>query len=314
MTTIHIACAADDRYVAHVAAMLHSVRAHEPRAVVNVHFLSGPEPSAPLRRELASMTDALGVGLNWVAVDPRLVEGLPRRGYLSEVVWYRLFMPQLLPGLERVLYIDGDVIAQDSILPLWETPLGDDLLGAVTNVVPEGHRHRAAQLGLPGPERYFNLGVALWNLERMRREGFTAQVLEYARANLERLVWLEQDAVNALFWRRRRALHPRWNCQNGIYYRSWGVSLLDAAQVEEAIRSPGLMHFEGGSFAKPWHYLSQHPRREEYFRHRALTPWPRVDIEGRTLRNQIRKRLPEPVLRGWQRLRAALRSGPSRRG
>ena len=301
---IHIACASDDRYVAHTAAMLHSVRWHAPDAQLRVHFLSGPEPSSKPRAKLATMARELRLELSWVDVPEALVSGLPARDYLSRVVWYRVFMPELLPSLDRVLYLDSDVIALDSIAPLWTEPLDNDYFAAVTNVVPKHFAQRAELLGLPGAKEYFNLGVALWNLKLMREDRFTDSVLRYARENLSKLLWLEQDAINALFWRRRRPLHPRWNCQNGIYFQSWGAALLDPKEMQEALEAPALLHFEGGTFVKPWHFLSTHPLRERYWFHRRYTPWPLAFPEGVTPKNLLKRYAPAPVLE-W--LRQALR-------
>jgi lipopolysaccharide biosynthesis glycosyltransferase len=237
-------------------------------------------------------------------VPRELVGGLPGRGYIAPVVWYRIFMPQLLPDLARVLYVDADVIAMDGLEPLWATELGDHPFAAVTNIVPEYFQHRAAELGLPGPQHYFNAGIVLWNLTQLRREPFLEQVLAYAREHMERLLWLEQDILNALYWRRRLPLHPRWNAQNGIFYAAWGTRLLDPQELAEAREHPALLHFEGGSFGKPWHILCAHPLRARYFFHRRRTPWPWVRREGFNARDFAIRFLPPAVL---ERLRQLVR-------
>jgi lipopolysaccharide biosynthesis glycosyltransferase len=300
VTTIEIACASDDRYAAHTAALWHSLRWHAPGAALRVHFLAGPALSGGRRARLARFADKLRIELRWIEVPDALVASLPARDYLPRVVWYRVFMPQLLPELDRVLYLDSDVIAMASVEPLWDMPLDGELFAAATNVVPAYHAERAGQLGLPGPAAYFNLGVALWNLRAMRGEGFTDAVLEYARANLPRLLWLEQDAINALYWRRRRPLHPRWNCLNAITFGSWGTRFLDPAELREALAAPALVHFEGGSFGKPWHFLSRHPLRDRYFFHRRRTPWPLALPAGITPKNILKRYLPARAL-DWLR-------------
>jgi lipopolysaccharide biosynthesis glycosyltransferase len=280
--------------------MLHSVRWCAPGAKLRVHFLAGPEPGAGFRTRLDAFARGLDIDMRWVEVPRTRVAGLPSRDYLSPVVWYRVFMPELLSNLDRVLYLDSDVIAMDSIEPLWATMLHDEVLAAVTNVVPDYFAGRAAEIGLPGPHEYFNLGVALWNLRLMRTEGFTDAVLRYARDHMKKMFWLEQDAINALYWHRRRPLHPRWNVQNAITFDSWGTRLLDPEELREALARPGLLHFEGGSFGKPWHLLSRHPHRERYYFHRRHTPWPLVLPEGITPKNLIKRFVPMPIL-AWLR-------------
>src|SRR5437879_3158835 len=79
--------------------------------------------------------------------------------------WYRIFLPELLPELDRVLYLDADVIVVDSLIPLWNVDLSEDYLAAVTNVFQAAHVHRPVELGLAGPRAYFNSGVMVLNLE-----------------------------------------------------------------------------------------------------------------------------------------------------
>ena len=68
-------------------------------------------------------------------------------------MWYRIFLPELLPDVDRVLYLDVDTLAVDSLEPLWATDLGDAPGGAVTNVFMQDRdsRPRPEALGLPGP-------------------------------------------------------------------------------------------------------------------------------------------------------------------
>ena len=79
-------------------------------------------------------------------------------------------MPELLPEVERVLYLDVDTLALDDLAPLWRTDLGDAYVGAVTNVFQPDHLFHAAELGIR-PEDYFNSGVLLLDLAALRRDG-----------------------------------------------------------------------------------------------------------------------------------------------
>ena len=211
---------------------------------------------------------------------------------LPASAWYNVFLPELLPELDRVLYLDGDVIALDSLGPLWETDLSGHYLGAVTNVLQRNHFHRLDDLGLAGPEVYFNAGVMLLNLGELRRERAMEGVIDWARANPEKIKWPPQDALNVVLGSRRLRLHPRWNCMNSVVSFPWSADLFGAEAVEEARRNPAIRHFEGPGPNKPWHYLSDKESRELYMRHRSRTPWPRCKLEGRTPRN-VWKRLRE---------------------
>jgi lipopolysaccharide biosynthesis glycosyltransferase len=284
---IHIACAADARYVAHVATAVRSVAATHPGAAIEVHFLHASDLDPALVRGLQSMSgDGLQIRCHEIA--PGAVAGLPAWGRIPATMWYRILLPELLPDVARVLYLDADVLVVDSIAELWGLELEGAYLGAVTNV-PERHRlGHAADLGLEGPERYFNSGVLLLNLELMRRDGATAALRACARQNLDRLLWPDQDALNLVLGERRVDLHPRWNLMNSIRGFRWSADLLGATAVEEAIRRPAIVHFEGPAQNKPWHVLCDHPHRVVYERHRRETPWPDYRRDGLTPGNALR--------------------------
>ncbi len=291
--TFQIVCSSDDKYVPHTAAMLHSMRINNPSADIHLHYLHGPELSRPLRARLENMLKQLNIPIHWVRVSEALTAELDGRDYISKVVWYRVFLPQLLPDIDQILYIDCDTLVLRPLDELFTIQLGDCLFAAVTNVVPVNFRNRAAELGLPGPEHYFNAGVALWNLQLMRKEEFTDRVIQYAHDRMPQLKWLEQDAINALYWNRRLHLHPRWNAQNGIFEDSWGTSLFPSEEIKSARERPSIVHFEGGSFAKPWHLLCHHPYKSSYVYHRSHTPWPMRLPDGISPKNLLKKFAPE---------------------
>ena len=156
---------------------------------------------------------------------------------------------------------------------LWATDLGDHLVAAVTNAWQWNHAWRPAALGIE-PTEYFNGGVLLMNLALMRREGSSAALLRYGHEHAARLPFRDQDALNAVLGPRRLALHPRWNCMNGILTLPSGLAAFGKREVEEARREPGIRHFEGPLYNKPWDPQANPQLREIYEHHRRHTPWP----------------------------------------
>lgn len=279
MATLHVACAAEGAYDAHSAAMLHSVAAHRGALDLHVHYLHGPSFPARSVERLRGMLDHLGAGSTFHSIAPQRVAGLPVVRMFTAAMWYRIFLPELVPESDRVLYLDVDTIAVDSLEPLWATELGDHYLGAVTNVFMPHHVQRPASLGLRR-ETYFNSGVLLFNLDAMRRDGCTRALRDYAIERGRAIEWPDQDTLNAVLGERRLALHPRWNCMNSLRF-DWSAEVFGTGAVAEALARPGIRHFEGPGDNKPWHYGARRSDRELYLAHRRATPWPRVRIEGR---------------------------------
>jgi lipopolysaccharide biosynthesis glycosyltransferase len=124
----------------------------------------------------------------------------------------------------------------------------------------------------------------------MRRDDCTSRIEAFAKGRP--LLWPDQDALNVVLGDRRIALHPRWNCMNSVFQMPEARAVFGEGTVRDACRDPAIVHFEGPSLVKPWHYLSKHPYRRAYRRHRAATPWPSYELEGRTWRRRMLKPLP----------------------
>jgi lipopolysaccharide biosynthesis glycosyltransferase len=285
---LELACAARRDYVPHCAAMLHSVLSVAERPV-RVHFLHGPDLRRSHFSRLERMVGSGGGEIRFLSVSPDRVAGLRTLDFLPASHWYRIFLPELLPEVGRVLYVDADAIAVDSLEGLWRTELGGNLLAAVTNVFQRDHAGHAQRIGLRDPGAYFNTGVMVLDLEGWRRERCTQALLEYARSAEARLGLPEQDAINIVLGDRRLPLHPRWNLMNSILLFPWAADVLGGEAVREAVENPAIRHFEGPSVNKPWHLLCEREDRELYRRHRRGTPWPRVRPAGITPGNVWRR-------------------------
>lgn len=286
---LHVATAIEGSYSPHAAAMLHSVLAQSDGLAVHVHCLHGPDLSERSADLLSQMLRDGGARVDFLAFGDERVRGLPTKGFTGKATWYRVFLPDLLPEVERLLYLDADLIALDSLEPLWQTELGSSYVAAVTNVFMSHHAHRSELLGLPEAQRYFNAGVMLMNLDLMRREHKTRDLMAYALDPASELGWRDQDALNVVLGERRLRLHPRWNCMNAVMGIPESEAVFDPTELAEARQAPAIRHFEGPGANKPWHYLCTADRRELYFEHRRATPWPKVRLEGRNPRNVIRR-------------------------
>lgn len=286
---LEVACAAEGSYVPHSAAMIHSLLTGPRSYDVHVNYMHGPEFSQRSLRKLQGMVDGLGGSIRFLEVPDERCDGLPTKGFTRKATWYRVLLPELLPDSERVLYLDADLLVLRSLEELWATELSDHYVAAVTNVLEPQFADRPTQLGLSGPGAYFNAGVLLLDLAKMRADGCTEAILNLGRERAGDLLWRDQDALNIILGPNRLALHPRWNCMNSVLLFPWSADVFGEEAVAEAKRSPAIRHFEGPSINKPWHLLSEREAGDLYFVHRRETPWPRVRREGVTPPNVLKR-------------------------
>ncbi|HEY1596786.1 MAG TPA: glycosyltransferase family 8 protein [Thermoleophilaceae bacterium] len=267
-SALQVCCAAQGEYVVHSAAMIDSVL-FQTDGHAQVHFLHGPDLPRASAELLRRVVDAGSGRIKFHQIPDSRLAGLPVVEQFTAAMWYRIFLPELLPGVDRVLYLDSDTIAADSLDALWETDLGHHYLGAVTNIFQRNHLQRPAELGLSGPDVYFNSGVLLMNLAGMRRDGCTEALRDFARAHARELEWPDQDALNVVLGSRRLPLDPRWNVMNSMFAFNAARRAFGRKALRDARRNPAIRHFEGPAGNKPWDSNSVVPLRELYVRHRV---------------------------------------------
>jgi lipopolysaccharide biosynthesis glycosyltransferase len=304
---LHIACAADERYVPYCAAMLHSLLESQTGMHITIYYLHAPKLPQTTRATLKEFLSSLGAELVLIEIGDDRIANLPTLPRIGPETWFRVLLPELIPDVDRVLYLDADLLVVDDLEPLWTTDLDGYYVGAVSNVPEPWLANRAAELGLPANVTYFNAGVLLLNLAAMRADHCTERLLSYGHSQARNLVMSDQDALNAVLGHKKRTLHPRWNCMNSVYFMEEAKRIFPENQVAEAVSEPAILHFEGPDFAKPWHYLSTHPYRERFWDHLRATPFATPQPSGRTLKNILRKHAPNILWTAFRKFRQQVR-------
>lgn len=316
---MHLALATDRAYLPWCAtAVLSALEVNRPCEVqVHVLHLGDLLPSDVTRLE--SMVRERGATLDLHEIDPAVLSSLPSKGpKLGGLIsWARVMLADALSDVDRVIYLDADVLVTGSMEDLWQQPLGDAALGAVANVVEPAMRSHVSSLGLPRGASYFNAGVLLIDLCWWREHDCGERLSDVALAGAGALPWFDQDALNVVFAGRWKPLAPRWNAQNSLWsWAPWAVEVFGWEAVHEATTAPAILHFEGPSLNKPWHYLCQHPWRGEYRSTAARTPWAGVPLEDRTPATVLIARLPParriPAYLGLQKVRLHIRRQSAR--
>lgn len=186
-------------------------------------------------------------------------------------IYYRLLIPEMLPQYDKVIYLDGDVVAVTDIAALWETDLKGMLIGAVQDLQ---HRKRQketkAQLGMDA-RNYFNSGVLLIDCRSFQAERIKEKCYHLLE-NREKFKLPDQDALNLSCLGRVLYLPIRWNLMTNFgrlpyYVRKRGPY---NRIYEEALAEPGILHYAGGY--KPF-YASYMGINSVFWKYAVDSPW-----------------------------------------
>jgi len=187
--------------------------------------------------------------------------------------WTPIFTPQLLPDATgNVAHFDIDMLFNDDVSKLLDLDLGDNLIAAVAEYGKGDPVITEAVWGkgiLPAEvERYFNTGTIVFNMEACRAERTWEKLVGWYRTHYEIADRIEQDAWNALYWRRTKLLPLRWNFHDRLVkkYPKWDPGAKywlgnPPQECLEAALHPAVLHFWGPK--KPWK-TSHRPYRGLY--------------------------------------------------
>lgn len=283
---INLLLAADARYGRYAGIAIASIVASNPGEPFTVHLFSNGVRRGDLRK-LRGLLKRAGVGLWVYDVAARLAANQPppARGHLTATAYARLMMGELLPtSLNRVIYLDCDVICTGELRPLWQ--LGDavPVLGATLDRT--GARWKPL-LGLAPEAPYFNSGVLIVNLDGWRQRDVARRIIDWIAANPAKATLADQDAINACLGDEIMPLPDCWNLQIG---KDSGA--LPRERLNEAV----LLHYTGGQ--KPWRFRFDGLGADIFLRHKRRSPW-RLALPSFRLSYRLKKSL-KKRLAGWR--------------
>jgi lipopolysaccharide biosynthesis glycosyltransferase len=267
---MQVAVASDERFAGQLSALMHSLSVHSPQ--IHLWILDCGLSSETSGRLVAFARERLA-GVDRLTVDRTAFDGIDGMSW-GPAALARLLIPALLPaGVGRAIYLDADTLTLAPIAPLWELPLGDNLVAGAVD--PWAHANDVV-----ATPYYANSGVLLMNVEAWRNERISEAALTFLRNCPHQFT--DQSAINAVAAGRILPLASDWNYILGFV----GTNFISLSPE----RLPKIIHF-AGSEPHPWAYRDA-PYREIYFYHRQRGPLP---TEAR-LRNK----------RGWLRRSAGL--------
>lgn len=259
---IHIVLGSDEKFAQHLAVTMASIL-HNTRTPIEFHILHDGL-SEETQRKIRAVTQLHPATINFVLLPLDEFKDLPSRPNISLMTYSRIKIPTLLPQLSRVLYLDCDIVVCDDLSALWQTDLASHPVGACLDFISP---RKVAALGLD-PLAYFNAGVILMDLERMRALDFNGQIVGYLNAPT-RVFAHDQDLLNLIFANDWQRLNSRWNVVvHHSLHRSKRLRIYSYAEFAEALRNPGIIHYTG---TKPSAYLHDSAFKDRYWFYLALT-------------------------------------------
>lgn len=267
----------DENSAAHLAATLTSVLENTNRIWdIKLIYENFSEKD---RKKLNELMKEYPSKLEYIQVDEKELEKamIHRGNSLKSEKFLKLCIPGILKTVDRVIYLENDAIVLKSLETLYNMDLEDKSIG----VIPEGRevqRAKIERLKLNKDRIYFNTGILVMDLEKLRENKKFQKVLEFCEYPNRDLDDFEQDSMNIVF-------------ENDFTVNDiiWNYTLENSEEDERNIDDIGIIHYN--EKVKPWDCRSTSKYRKFYWKYLKKTPWAFSKEDNFSLKNLLEREI-----------------------
>ena len=243
---IPLVFAVDDFYVPFLSVSLNSILSNKsPNCFIRVYILNTglSEDNKKKVVEIAEK-NSCDIDIEYIDVANRL-DGLKDkmhlRDYYTNAIYYRIFIPSILPQYDKIIYLDCDIVLLEDISKLYDVELGDKIVAAVHEEAMSSFdcfgKYSEEFLDVPKME-YFNSGLLVINTKKYIHDQIEAKFINLMLEHKFEVA-PDQDYLNVLLKGKTKLLDIGWN----------KTPLIDKDFPIEDLK---LVHFKLNF--KPWHY------------------------------------------------------------
>lgn len=257
---IPIFFAVDDYYIPFLAVGLQSLVEHSSKEyeylIKILHTNVSEKSKKRIKKYERENINIEFVDLNYYV--EKIKDQLYTRDYYTKTTYFRLFLPELYPQYDKVLYLDSDIIILEDIANLYNIDIGSNLVGGIPDdIIQNGkelQEYAEKVVGVSTYKKYFNAGILLMNLDELRKYKFQEKFL-YLLGTTKFSVAQDQDYLNRI-------------CKGRVKYidNSWDV--MPAPGRNKKDEELKLLHFN--LTYKPWH-IDNVPYKEYFWEYAKKT-------------------------------------------
>lgn len=248
---MNVLVAVNDNYVKPLMVMLESLFDNNTWDKIEVYLLYSNINERNLKR-LHYFVKRCGGKLHGILLDES-VDRVPSRAFSSET-YYRLFAFKYLPEtVEKVLFIDPDMLVIGSLESVYNMEMGNHCYAAVPdNQNDEMIKKTKKIFSINKNSLYVNSGLQLMNLREIRTFMTADRINDFVLKNAVNLPYLDQDVLNILYDGKILYLNKRYNynCRYDTEDTLERIAFFLKGLVDLYLHRLTILHYMGKK--KPW--------------------------------------------------------------
>lgn len=296
---IHIACCSNEKLAPIFGVVVTSVGINVTSDKVTMYLLHNGLKDSTVKR-LQKIADKYNVGLKFLKIDSEILKDCPVDNtihYGNIMMYARLLLPSMLPHLNKVVYLDCDLVVLQDLKSLWATDV-NEMAVAMAPDYYYNDNETLGRLEIAGG-KYLNSGVIVMNLDYWRRHNIQKEVLAYIVKNRDRIIYPDQDALNVVLKNEHKELPMKYNITPFHFYKNLEHFPKDRyEEIAEARRSPVIFHYIGT--IKPWSLGSYVPGKELFLKFQRLSGWRHIVIQKHLFKRLLYTLCPSYWKKAWE--------------
>ncbi len=274
---MNIAYACDDNYIAHTGTSIYSLLDNNREANEIIIYLISVNISESNIQEIKKIVNQFNRTLKVIAFKELCPDlKLASTGRHIETVYAKLFFGNI-QKIDKIIYLDSDVIINDSLEEMWNIDLGDNYFGLVKTIT----KHSVKNLGLKEADSFYNDGVAIVNSKKLREDNMQEKFLKFIAKYNGNPPVLSEGTINVVCFNSIKTIHPKFNFASSfLMYNNEGLKVLSCEKeyypdeiIDEARKNPVVIHYLAGWFLRPWEKNCTHPLKNKYYKYKQYTIW-----------------------------------------
>ena len=224
-----------------------------------------------MKEKMEALCRSFNADLHIIDCNPVIKEILEGGGKLNfnPSSFLRIFIPQILPQVDKALFIDSDTYICSGIKELYETDITNYYCAMSYNMPIYKEMLQEAQM--KSTAGYFNAGVILLNLKLWREKEIHKRILQFYHNHGGNFPTDDQSVINAIVAEETLVLPYKYNAMIGVFYWSFKkfckintkIGYKTKKEYMEARQRPVIIHFNGPG-VRPWEKLCGHPYTRVY--------------------------------------------------
>jgi len=264
-SNIHIGYGIDNNYARCCASSIASFCFNNPTKNFNFHIMTN-DLSITNKKQFERLAQLYSVNIYIYEININTLAKFPTQTHLPIATYFRFILPLILDNVDKLFYIDADIICLQNADDLFSINLKDNIIGAVPDL-PWMNAKRNKALNLRN-HIYFNAGMLIINIAKWNNFNTFAKVLQAIQNEPQKFRYLDQDALNLILTNHIQYLDTKFNC-------------IDINSTEQ--KNIILLHF--AAHPKPWNIafsiskICNEFNKNLYQYYENKTPWKNLPLE-----------------------------------